>query len=265
MRWTARFFSLNMRAVIRQKRKWRKPILMIQHAPHEHPAAVLDALENRGIATQWIHPYRGERYPAVDEIGGVISLGGPMGANDEEEHPWIKTECALLRESVFEELPVAGICLGGQMLAKALGGYVERSSRAEIGWFPLELSAEGKADRILNVRGLPPTVYQWHQDTFHLPSEAVLLAGSEACERQAYRVGEHAYGFQFHPEADHRLIHEWLATDGAEAEVSDWIRLHGPETIQTPEFQRRMAADAEINSRELSNAIAELFTGVTVD
>src|SRR4051812_10641272 len=98
----------------------KKPVLIVQHAPHEHPAAMLRALETQGIVSEWIHPYRGERYPGARQIAGMISLGGPMGANDEAAHPWIRDEIDLLRRSAEAGLPTIGICLGGQMLARAL-------------------------------------------------------------------------------------------------------------------------------------------------
>src|SRR6478672_2872456 len=95
----------------------KKPVLIVQHAPHEHPAVVRRALESQGLETLWIHPYRGELYPELSEISGMISLGGPMGANDDAHHPWIKSEVELLKSCALEELPTVGICLGGQMMA----------------------------------------------------------------------------------------------------------------------------------------------------
>src|SRR4051812_16193799 len=112
-----------------------------------------------------------------------------MGANDEAEHPWIKQECELLKACVLEEMPVVGICLGGQMMAKALGGKVEKNTTAEVGWFPISLNDAGQADQIAGAAGATPTVYHWHYDTFHLPTEAVLLGSSMHCPRQAYRLG----------------------------------------------------------------------------
>ena len=110
----------------RGRLKQPKLVLIVQHAEHEHPAAVRRALESQSIRTHWIHPYRGDAFPDVSEISGMISLGGAMGANDEAEHPWIKAECALLKKSVESGLPTVGICLGGQLMARALGGRVER-------------------------------------------------------------------------------------------------------------------------------------------
>lgn len=259
-RFHARIFSVNPAG----KRKYagperRKPVLIVQHAPHEHPAAVRRALEGQGIQTLWIHPYRGEAYPTALEISGLISLGGPMGANDDAEHPWIPKECALIRGCVEGELPVVGICLGGQLMARAMGGKVERHHTTEVGWFPLRINSRGLEDPVVGVAGARPTVYQWHGDTFFPPESAVLLASSEACERQAYRLGERAYGFQFHPEADHQLVHEWLAIEGVEDEIRAAQEAHGLETVQDARTQRAHALKGERASLKITAAIGSLF------
>jgi GMP synthase (glutamine-hydrolysing) len=235
------------------------PVLIVQHAPHEHPAAVRRALESQGISTHWIHPYRGEHYPGVDEIAGMISLGGPMGANDEGEFPWIKEEIELLRQSVESDLPTVGICLGGQMLAKALGGKVENNHTHEVGWFSVEVNADGLRDPVIGAAGSHPVVYHWHGDTFHLPPGAVLLAKSSACDRQAYRYGNNAYGFQFHPEADHQLVLEWLAIEGVEDEIHATRRSHGFATVQDAATQREEASRGEKGSLKITAAIGSLF------
>lgn len=240
-------------------RSRQKSVLIVQHAPHEHPAALRRALESQAIPTLWVHPYRGEAFPHISEISGMIALGGPMGANDDELHSWIRAECALLRASVEAGLPTVGICLGGQLIARALGGRVERHTDVELGWFPIELNDAGRADRVLGAAGKSPMVYQWHQDTFHLPPGAVLLARSQCCERQAYRLGERAYGFQFHPEADHQLVHEWLSIEGVEEEILEVQRLNGPETVQDPETQKNRSVQGEKASLKITGAIASLF------
>ena len=242
-----------------RKDERRKPVLIVQHAPHEHPAAVRRALESQGIGSHWLHPYLGEAYPHASELAGLISLGGPMGANDEQDHPWVREEIRLLRECVDAGLPVAGICLGGQMLARALGGRVERNETHEVGWFPIEVTEEGRQDPLLGAAGSNPTVYHWHGDTFHLPPGAVLLARSKACPRQAYRIGENAYGFQFHPEADHQLVGEWLDLEGVEEEIKATQKAHGTKTVQGAKTQRDRALRGEKASLKITAGIGSLF------
>jgi GMP synthase-like glutamine amidotransferase len=242
------------------KKNRRKPVLIVQHAPHEHPAAVRRALESQGIQTLWIHPYRGEPYPDPSEIRGMISLGGPMGANDSDLYPWIRTECELMRQCVAARKPIVGICLGGQMLARAMGAKVEKNRKSEIGWFKIQVNSAGLRDPILGSAGASPTVYHWHNDTFHLPKGAELLASSEITDRQAFRIEEFAYGFQFHPEADHQLVHEWLAIEGVEGEVEHALDLHGNETVQDARTQRLQAAEGERASIKITAAIGQLFS-----
>jgi GMP synthase-like glutamine amidotransferase len=182
-----------------------------------------------------------------------------MSANDEEEHSWISKECELLLQSVEAGLPTVGICLGAQMMAKALGGRVERHEKYELGWFPIELNEEGKNDPILGSAGKAPMVYHWHGDTFHLPPQATLLAGSKACARQAYRIGERVYGFQFHPEADHQLVHEWLSIEGVEEEILDTQKLHGTRTVQDAATQRNRASKGEKSSIRITVGLTSLF------
>jgi len=237
----------------------RKPILIVQHAPHEHPAAVRRALESQGILTRWIHPYQGEVYPKPSEIAGLISLGGPMGANDETDHLWVRQEIKLMRECVDADYPVVGICLGGQLLARAMGSRVERNEAHEVGWFPIDVTEEGRKDPILGAAGSNPTVYHWHGDTFHLPPSAVLLARSKVCPRQAYRIGEKIYGFQFHPEADHQLVGEWLNIEGVTEEIHLTQKAHGTKTVQDAKTQRNRAPKGEKASLKITAGIGSLF------
>jgi len=250
------FFGQNSNV---SSRRTDLPVLIIQHAQHEHPAAMRRALHTQGIRSLWIHPYRRQAYPTLDSISGIISLGGPMGANDDEHHPWIPIEVALLREAVERGLPVAGICLGGQMLARAMGGRVEKHSTAEVGWLPIELNDFGKKDRVLGSAGPSPLIYQWHMDTFHLPPGAQLLASSPACPRQAYKLSDQVYGFQFHPEADHQLVHEWLDIPGVEDEIRIEQQRYGSETVQPPDMQRDLATKGERASLKITAGIGQLF------
>ncbi len=241
------------------KSKKNLPVLIVQHAPHEHPAAARRALESQGIVTLWLHPYRGEPYPRLSEIAGMISLGGPMSANDEKDHPWIKSELKLLKACAESGKPTVGICLGGQMMARALGGYVERHDTQEVGWFPVEVLPAGRKDPVVGAAGGMPTVYHWHGDTFHLPPGAELLAKSRACPRQAYKMSDKVYGFQFHPEADHQLVLEWLALSGVEDEIAQTQETHGADTVQDADTQRNIAMKGEKASLKITAAIGALF------
>ncbi len=237
----------------------QKPILIVQHAPHEHPAALRRAIETQGMETLLVHPYLGDPYPKYSSISGMISLGGPMGANDSKKHPWITKECKLLKQCVENNYPTVGICLGAQMLAKTLGGSVEKNKSAEVGWFSISLNSKGKSDPVMGAAGISPLVYHWHQDTFFLPKKAQLLATSEGCPRQAFKVSENIYGFQFHPEADHQLLREWLTIDGVEEEIRVTRKECEPTFIQTSKVQLKHALSGEKSSLKITAAIGQLF------
>ncbi len=236
-----------------------KPVLIIQHARYEHPAALRRALETQGIGSLWIHPYRGDPYPSAEDIRGVISLGGPMSSNDEAGHPWIRDELKLLKSAMALKLPILGICLGGQLLARSLGHRVQVNPVAEVGWYPLTLTDAASTDRVFGTSVQAPTVYHFHFDTFELPSGAEKLASSEACANQAYRIEEHAYGLQFHPEADHQLLGEWLALDGFEQEIDEIRKQHGHKWIQGAKEQIELAHRVELESISLVTAFSTLF------
>jgi GMP synthase (glutamine-hydrolysing) len=196
----------------------------------------------------------------VEEIGGIVSLGGPMSSNDEATHGWIKAELRLLQRALTKELPILGICLGGQLLARALGKRVLKNPVPEVGWFPLELTSAGAQDPIFSTTHEAPTVYHYHFETFELPDGAVCLARSEGCERQAYKLNDWTYGLQFHPEADHQLLTEWSSTDGFEDEIFEIEASYGSRTVQRAKVQLDLAHKAELNSIPLITAFAGLFT-----
>ena len=245
------------------KSKSTLPILIIQHSPSEQPALLDRIFESQAVRRTLLHPYLGESFPNLDEISGIISLGGPMSAFEEDSHPWIASECRFLKEAHSAGLPIIGICLGGQLLAKALGASVERAPEPEMGWLPIEINQDGLNDPIFGAiaETLGPEIiaYHWHQDTFHLPESAVLLARTSACPRQAYRVGSRAYGLQFHPEVDSKLVSQWLEESGTEDEIRAFRVKHPRAMVQDAIQQKHHSLVAEEFNAALSAAIATLF------
>ena len=236
-----------------------KPVLIIQHAPHEHPALLKRALESQFIPTRMLHAFEGEAYPKAQEIRGLVSLGGPMSANDEGDFPWILDETFLMKRCFEFEIPILGICLGGQMLARVMGGRVSQNPHPEIGWFPLQKTADASLDPFFSQLGPEPAFYQWHMDTFHLPPDAKLLARSSLCERQAFSINERTYGFQFHPEVDHQLIQEWLSEEGSDEEILCARMANPHECVQEPREHLRKAETYQIESVLLVTMMTALF------
>jgi len=195
-------------------------VLILQHHPAE-PAGTLGAfLADKGCALDVRHLYAGQALPADDAgYGLIVSMGGPMNVYDEAEHPWLVAETALLRRALLADRPVLGVCLGSQLMAKALGAPVTRSPRPEVGWFQIELTPAGLADPLLAGLDERPWVLQWHNDMFHIPAGAELLAASERCPHQAFRFGR-GHALQFHVEVDAAIVDQWCENPAQRQEIA---------------------------------------------
>lgn len=192
------------------KSKRRMSILVIKHVDWEGLGVWEDFCRQKGVAVEVVALHRGNPLPPAAQYQGVITLGGPMNVYQEEQYPFLKMEDQFIREAFNEGVPLLGVCLGGQLLAKAAGGLVVLNAAKEIGWHRVTLNEMGERDPLF--AGLPEsfTVFQWHTDTFHPPVRAVPLASSETCEHQAFRLRGVAYGLQFHLEVTPRMIEEWV-------------------------------------------------------
>ena len=187
-------------------------ILFIKHVEIEGPETLGTFFVEKGYSLKVIDLHHGDRLPDDPRgIDAVIPLGGPMNVYEEDQYPFLKDEDIFLKKALVERVPVLGICLGAQLLSKASGGKVVRSPEKEIGWFTVDLTAEGKKDPLFAGLPDPLDVYQWHGDMCAPPTEAVLLASSKACPVQAFRLGVKAYGLQFHAEITDLSIREWSA------------------------------------------------------
>jgi GMP synthase (glutamine-hydrolysing) len=152
------------------------------------------------------HPLPSRPLEAYD---AAIVFGGTMHADEEATHPWLRGEKELLRRFLDAGTPVLGVCLGGQLVAHAAGAWVGRASEPEIGWHEVELTPAAAADPLFS--GLPRRfeALQWHYYAFDVPAGAVELARSPVCS-QAFRLGELAWGVQFHPEVTLAMVEQWL-------------------------------------------------------
>jgi GMP synthase (glutamine-hydrolysing) len=184
----------------------RPTLLAIQHVPWETPHRILDACGALHVHT--VRPLAGQPLPGHDEVAGAVVMGGPMNVDQVDRFPALGTERDWLAEAAGLGMPVLGICLGAQLLARALGAEMRPGERKEIGFAPVEVA--DAEDPVLG--GLAPStdVLHWHGDVFDLPAGAEHLASSELTENQAFRVGD-AWGVLFHPEADLALVEAWMA------------------------------------------------------
>lgn len=211
----------------------RPKILVFQHVPYE-PLGTLDPLlKEAGFRIRYVNFGRApESRPSLDGYEALIILGGPMNSDQIDSHPNLTTEIELIREAVERKLSVLGICLGAQLLAKALGGSVSRNPTREIGWYDVELTDSGSDDPVLSEFATVQRVFQWHQDGIQLPPGAVHLATSDASAVQAFRHGEHVYGFQFHLEVDQSLIERWLTVPANQETLQDEAGRVDPDSIR---------------------------------
>lgn len=184
-------------------------ILAIKHVDCEGLGLWEDFCREAGVAVDVVALHRGDPLPSPDRYHAVISLGGPMNVYQERTYPFLKVEDRFIRQTLCEDVPFLGICLGGQLLAKAVGGLVMQNAEKEIGWHPITLDARAQDDPLFAGLSESFTVFQWHADTFHPPVGGVRLATSPACRNQAFRFGGNAYALQFHPEVTPPMIEEW--------------------------------------------------------
>lgn len=232
----------------------RPTLLAVQHVPWEGPHRILDACGALRVKT--VKPLTGRPLPDHDEVAGAVFMGGPMNVDEVERFPALAAEREWLAEAVEREMPVLGICLGAQLLARALGAEVRPGGAPEIGFAEVEIADPD--DPVLG--GLAPgaEVLHWHGDVFDLPEGAAHLASSERTACQAFRAGN-AWGVLFHPEADFALVEAWLAVPEMIAEAVAALGVAGEHDLP----ERAAELEAELTERTAPGfaAFAEIVAG----
>jgi GMP synthase (glutamine-hydrolysing) len=194
----------------------RPTLLAIRNVPWETPHRILDSCGD--LEVRHVCPVEGDALPSHDEVAGALVMGGPMNVDETDRYPGLLAIRDWLAEAVRRETPVLGICLGAQLLARALGAAVVPGERKEIGF--ATVAVDDPTDPILG--GLAPgaKVLHWHGDVFELPAGATHLASSALTAHQAFRHGN-AWGVLFHPEADVALAERWMATPEMSSEAME--------------------------------------------
>jgi len=188
-------------------------VLVLQHDLHDGPGYLGEALFRRGANLTIVRLDEGQTVPNISDYDVILIMGGTMNVYQEDRYPWLREETAAIRRAVEEDKGVLGVCLGGQLLAKAMDARVHVGVATEIGLIPISLTKAGNADPLFE--GLPQIeAVEWHDDTFDIPQGAVALARSEGCANQAFRFGSRAYGLQFHPEVSPEMLAEWIKASG---------------------------------------------------
>jgi GMP synthase (glutamine-hydrolysing) len=184
--------------------------LSIAHQPDAGPGVFADVMRSQDVEHDiWLRT-EGDRPPSqLHEYDAVLVFGGAMHADHEDRHPWLADEKALLSDLLEQRVPLLGVCLGAQLLAEAAGATPRRASAPEIGWHHVEITGDGSGDPVLGPLAPGFEAFQWHSYEFPLPPGAAALARSDVC-LQAYRVGDSAWGIQFHAEVTGADAEAWI-------------------------------------------------------
>jgi GMP synthase-like glutamine amidotransferase len=190
-------------------------LLVVQHEADTGPGWFGGWLNEAGVQLDVSHPYLGQDLPDLDLFAGLLVLGGAMGPAEDEGYAWLSRTRALLVDAVQRRLPTFGICLGGELLALAMGGRVARGGNGpELGVLPFHLRDEAADDPLFSGVPTTPTVLQWHwEEIAELPEGAVWLGQNDTYPHQVFRVGPAAWGVQGHPEVTTDIAAAWARED----------------------------------------------------
>ncbi|HOW27486.1 MAG TPA: type 1 glutamine amidotransferase [Elusimicrobiota bacterium] len=234
-------------------------VIVFQHVLHEHAGTLSAVLRRQGFRLRTVDVWK--KIPPLSRLSraaGLVVMGGPMSVYESHRYPYLRREMEVIRHFIRKGKPVLGICLGSQLIAGALGARVYPNRVREIGWVAVRSTPEGRRDPVCGEMPTPSRVFQWHQDTFDLPRQAVLLVTGDDCRHQAFRVGKTVYGFQFHPEMDATMIRDWIQSSDGRREISGCPG-NSPERILRD--TRRSLSGMKRWGRRLFNAFSSTIRG----
>lgn len=219
-------------------------VLIIKHVEIEGPGLIEDCLRQQRITYQILSLEPSLPLPKLDNLSHIVILGGPMNVYEEYRYPFLKDEDLFIKEAIQRGKSVLGICLGAQLIAKALGAKVFKAPIKEIGWYDVSLTKIGSEDPLFS--NLPKTfpVFQWHEDTFEIPTAGKLIATSNSIPHQAFRYGDNAYGLQFHFEVTREMITEWIKTyeeefDGSQPLLLSKLKIIADTELKIEPYKKR--------------------------
>ncbi|MBA2393102.1 MAG: type 1 glutamine amidotransferase [Ktedonobacteraceae bacterium] len=206
-------------------------VLILQHAWECPPATLGEILDQLTLPYDIIDVEKAP-LPATIAYDAIIALGGPQHVYDTDTYPYFVQEQAFIRSAVEQDIPFLGVCLGGQLLATALGGVVRHHTISEVGFYDIPFTEAGQQDPLFT--GLPgyQKVFHWHEDAFELPEGSIRLATNEAAINQAFRHGRRAYGLQYHIELNSQLFDLWLENPEFKQEIIATVGIDAYTNIQ---------------------------------
>jgi GMP synthase (glutamine-hydrolysing) len=202
-------------------------VLAIRHVPFEDLGLLAPVFEETGASIRYVEAPTADLValdPAAPDL--LVVLGGPIGAYEDADYPFLMPEIALIEARLKAGLPTLGLCLGSQLMARALGARVYKGPAKEIGWSPLTLTEAGRASPLEHLDGRKTAVLHWHGDTFDLPEGATRLASTGICLNQAFSWGGSALALQFHAEAMGGMLESWFVGHTGEIAATDGISVN---------------------------------------
>jgi GMP synthase-like glutamine amidotransferase len=221
-----------------------EPLLLIRNDPVDTLGVARDLLAT-DVPVRAVDAWE-TRLPAPEDISGVVAFGGSMNVDETDRYPYLADERSFLRTCVDGGMPVLGVCLGAQLLARALDAPVTKAPVKEIGFTSIHPTQAGTRDALLGCFEDGDFVFHWHEDTFELPANGELLATGDEIPMQAFRAGERAWGIQFHLEIDRPEIELWFDDAGDDVEEK-WGKSRATVLAETDRFlsaQTERARDA---------------------
>lgn len=206
-------------------------VLSVIHGVEARAGLFAPVVEEQGHRLdEWSFAWRKPPPRPLDSYDAVMVFGGAMHADQDAWHPWLRDETVWLQDLLARRVPVLGICLGVQLLARAAGSWVGPMEEPEIGWYDVELTGAAATDPVLGALPQSFTAFQWHYYTYGTPAGAVELARSPA-STQAFRLGDTCWGVQFHPEVTQTQLDGWLADTADPPPDPERLRAETPSRI----------------------------------
>jgi GMP synthase-like glutamine amidotransferase len=216
-----------------------------QHVSFENPGSIKEWAEINGHVISYTFFYQADHVlPEINDFDVLLVMGGPLNVDEEDIYPWLKTEKAFIEQVIKIGKKCIGICLGAQLISRALGENVYPNPEKEIGFFPVSFTENAISNPFFSHFINPYPVMHWHGDTFDLPSSAILIASSKVCPNQAYIIGSSILCIQFHPEMNQQIMDDLLFHEGQELE-------EGGEYIQDADKIRSQYSILERNRKDL--------------
>ena len=224
-------------------------VAIVENTRITHHGQVGVALHEQAALIDLYKPWSGQPLPGTVDADALVVFGGEQSARDDHTHPYLPALARLMADYTAMDRPVLGICLGSQLLARAFGADNHLGTAPEFGWVDISLTEAGRADPVLSTVPERFPIFQWHSDTFTLPTGAVHLAASPTAANQAFRIGRATYGTQFHFEASRSVVRDWSATfpEVIERMLPDWASRH-------PELAATRGAEADEHGLALARA-----------